>query len=375
MTMALYSVAVFFFWAAQYIYLPTLPTYAQSKVNDLSLVGFVLSMYGLWQALIRLPLGIASDWFGWRKPFLIGGLALAGVGAWVMATSDNFAGLAIGRSITGLSAGTWVVLVVAFSALFPPEEAVRASALLTLFNSAGRIVATATTGILTDIGSTLPFFVATGIGLFSAIIILPVDEPRRPPKAPSIAGIGRLLARRDVMVPTLLSTIAQYALWTTSFGFLTMLAKQLGASNVMQSAVVTLHLVFVVLGNLIVSSQTKRVGTQRLVYASFALLFVGMMIAALAPSLLILFAAPVFIGLALGIGYPVTMGMSIARVDDAERTIAMGLHQAIYATGMFVGPALSGVLADHIGLQPMFGVTAGACLVLGLIGTRYIESK
>lgn len=97
------------------------------------------------------------------------------------------------------------------------------------------------------------------------------------------------------------------------------------------------------------------------------------MIAALAPTLTILFAAPVLIGLALGIGYPVMMGMSIECVNDGERTIAMGLHQAIYAIGMFVGPAVSGIFADHIGLQPMFGVTACACLVLGLIGTHYLE--
>jgi MFS family permease len=48
----------------------------------------------------------------------------------------------------------------------------------------------------------------------------------------------------------------------------------------------------------------------------------------------------------------------------------MGWHQAIYAIGMFAGPAFSGGIADALGIQPMFAATAGACLVLGLIGTR-----
>jgi predicted MFS family arabinose efflux permease len=46
----------------------------------------------------------------------------------------------------------------------------------------------------------------------------------------------------------------------------------------------------------------------------------------------------------------------------------MGLHQAVYAIGMFVGPWLSGILADALGLQPMFAVTAAVCLTLGLAG-------
>jgi len=81
-------------------------------------------MYGLWQALVRIPIGIASDWLGMRKWFMIGGLALSAVGALIMAASNDAAGLAIGRAVTGVSAGAWVVIVVAFSALFPPEEAV-----------------------------------------------------------------------------------------------------------------------------------------------------------------------------------------------------------------------------------------------------------
>ncbi len=66
----LYSSAVFLYWMALYLYVPTLPVYVESKSHSLALVGIVLSMYGLWQAIIRLPLGIAADWLGWRIPTL-----------------------------------------------------------------------------------------------------------------------------------------------------------------------------------------------------------------------------------------------------------------------------------------------------------------
>jgi hypothetical protein len=39
---------------------------------------------------------------------------------------------------------------------------------------------------------------------------------------------------------------------------------------------------------------------------------------------------------------------------------------------MFGGPWLSGILADAMGIRPMFGVTAVACLALGLFGAYWL---
>jgi MFS family permease len=70
----------------------------------------------------------------------------------------------------------------------------------------------------------------------------------------------------------------------------------------------------------------------------------------------------------------VLMGMSIEYVSDAERATAMGLHQSVYAIGMFAGPWLSGILAVKMGIQPMFGVTAFGVLVLGITGAQWLGS-
>jgi MFS family permease len=49
----------------------------------------------------------------------------------------------------------------------------------------------------------------------------------------------------------------------------------------------------------------------------------------------------------------------------------MGLHQAVYAIGMFGGPWVGGWLADAVGIRPMFGVTAFVTLTLGLLVSRW----
>jgi len=89
---AITIVIVFLYWVSLYLFVPTLPVYVQSKVNDLALVGVILSMYGLWQIFSRMPSGIVSDWIGWRRPDILLGLLLVALGAWVLANSQNASG-------------------------------------------------------------------------------------------------------------------------------------------------------------------------------------------------------------------------------------------------------------------------------------------
>jgi MFS family permease len=376
LTIALYAAAAFLYWAGLYLYVPTLPTYIQSKSHSLASVGIVLSMYGLWQAIIRLPLGIAADWRGRRKPFIIGGLVLVGLGAWVMGTTDGVRGLAVGRAITGLAAGTWVPLVVIFSTLFPPQEAVRASTILTLVGSVGRVLVTSVTGSLNELGGySLAFYLAAVAAALAIFFVLPIHEKPHPPRQPSVAGVGKLITRRDVLLPALLAALSQYANWAATFGFIPILAKQLGGTDITQSMLVSMHIGMTVLGNLAATAIVGRIGARRLVYMSFILLSTGIGIAALTTSLPMLFAAQFCIGLSMGISYPVLMGMSIRYVADVERTTAMGLHQAVYAIGMFGGPWVSGWLADGMGIRPMFGVTAFLCLIPGLLVNHWLTPK
>jgi MFS family permease len=376
LSIALNVSTTFFFWMAQYVYAPTLPNYVQSKTDNLATVGMILSMYGLWQAIVRLPVGIAADWLGWRKPFIVVGLMLSGLGAWVLGTADGPNALLVGRSITGLAAATWVPLVVAFSALFPPQQAVYASALLTMSNTTGRILATSVTGSLNDWGGyQTAFFIAAAIAVLSVLTILPVQEERRPSKRPSLADTGRLIVRKDVLLPSLLNAIAQYANWAVTFGFLPVLVKQMGGSDVTQSIVTASGLVAYTIGSFVASRLTARIGSRIMAYVSLFVMCLGIALAACAPSLPVLFVAQLVLGFAMGIAYPLFMGLSIRYVSDSERTTAMGLHQAVYAIGMFAGPAVSGNLAAQIGIQPMFGVTAAGCLALGVLGTGLLKDK
>lgn len=369
----LYMAAVVFYWASMYFYVPTLSSYIKTKTSDLALVGIVMAQYGLWQAVARFPLGIAADWIGRRKPFIIAGFALAGLGALWMGLTDSVNGLLLGRALTGLAASVWVLLVVAVNSQFPPEDAVRISALVSGVNSVARMLATSVTGKLYDWGDyPLAFFVAAGTAVLAMLAMVGIREPVRPPKAPSLGSLGKLITRRDVLVPSLLCAVSQFAIWAAPFTFAPILAKNLDASNNTLSLLTSLYIAMMVIGSFATSAVAKRVSSRWIVVFTFTVIALSMGMLTLAHALPWVFVAQICFGLASGIGYSVLMGLSIRDVDETQRATAMGLFQAVYAIGMFAGPWLSGILANGIGIQPMFGVVGVACLVVGLAGVQQL---
>jgi MFS family permease len=373
---ALYLIVTFLYFMALYLYVPTLPTHVARNSGNLALVGVILAQYGLWQAIIRLPLGIATDWLGHRKLFIMAGIALAGIGAWVMGSANGASGLFIGRAITGLAAGTWVPLTVVFSSLFPAQAAIRATAILSFVGSTGQVAATSITGSLNEFGGySLAFFLAAGVSALAMLLMLPVRESPHPLRRPSVAGIGRLITRRDVLLPSLLAAVSQYANWAITFGFMAILAQGLGATDVMLSLLISMHIGIVTVTTLGAAGLVQHIGARHLAFLAFLLMSIGIALPALIPTLYLVFLGQFLMAIAQGISYPVLMGMSIRDVVDTERNTAMGLHQSVYAIGMFTGPWLSGFLADTIGIRSMFGMTAFACLAAASILIRLLPSR
>ncbi|MGV3497412.1 MAG: MFS transporter [Hydrogenophaga sp.] len=71
--------------------------------DDPALVGLAMGAYGLTQALLQVPLGMASDRLG-RKPVILAGLALFVLGSMVAAWAPSMAWLAVGRALQGAGA-------------------------------------------------------------------------------------------------------------------------------------------------------------------------------------------------------------------------------------------------------------------------------
>jgi len=88
-----------------FMILPVLAIHARSlpEGGDPALLGIALGIYGLTQAALQLPFGIASDRFG-RKPVIIVGLLIFAVGSVVAALASDLWMMAIGRGLQGAGA-------------------------------------------------------------------------------------------------------------------------------------------------------------------------------------------------------------------------------------------------------------------------------
>ena len=71
--------------------------------DDPLLVGLALGVYGLTQALLQLPLGVASDRLG-RRPVIVGGLLVFALGSFIAAIDDSVVTVIIGRALQGAGA-------------------------------------------------------------------------------------------------------------------------------------------------------------------------------------------------------------------------------------------------------------------------------
>lgn len=364
----------FLFWFTLFVYVPSLPVYVQTRTSTLTVVGLVLSMFGMWQLISRLPIGIIVGRLGRRKPFILLGCLFAVLGAWLLATAFSLPQLLVGRAVTGIAGGMWVVLVVSFNSLVPPQQAVRATALLTAFASMGRLMATGSNGFLiTWGGEVLPFYVAIAVAIAAGLLMAVIPETPQPRQSFPLARLKALFTRRDILLPSLVSICAQFMEWGIGLSFSVIIAAALGADEITQAGLVTLYVLLFTVGNFVASGLSHHFQSRHLVYASFALFLIGIGGMALAFNLPMLILTQFCIGLAQGIGYPVLMGLSIRHVAEADRPIAMGLHQSVYSLGIFVGPWVCGWLADLIGMQAMFVVIATVFIGLGVLGARHLQ--
>ena len=80
----------------------------------------------------------------------------------------------------------------------------------------------------------------------------------------------------------------------------------------------------------------------------------------------LLVACQAVMGLGIGIAFPVLMGLALQSVEPEARASAMGVFQSIYAVGMTLGPALSGVFARPWGIVGVY-LTNGALLVAAIL--------
>jgi MFS family permease len=176
--------------------LPVFAVHAPSLAggSDVLLVGIALGAYGLTQAMLQIPFGMASDRWG-RKPVIAAGLLIFAAGSFLAAISTDIWTAIAGRALQG--AGAISSVVVALAADLTREQH-RAKTMAMIGAMIGFMFALSLVAapVLYEWIGMGGLFVLTGLLSLAAIWVVYAVVPAAPPivrAAPGEGGIGRVL--------------------------------------------------------------------------------------------------------------------------------------------------------------------------------------
>ena len=338
--------------------------------HDLALVGFALGAFGLTQAFLQIPFGMASDRIG-RKPIIVFGLVVFAIGCVMAALAENLLVLAIARVVQG--AGAISAAVTALAADLTREQ--HRTKVMAMIGSSIAIAfafsLVAAPGLYGAIGMDGIFWLTGGLSVAAIVLVLKgippepkldhpvrrtrfVDVLRHPQLLRLNFGVLALHAMQTalwVVVPANLQnnglTAAEH--WKVylpaallSFAFMVpaiILAEKRGKmKHMLMLAAVLLFLV--------------QVGLGALGGSGFSVWWLG--------AWLMLF----FVGFNI---LEATLPSLISRVAPPDvKGAAMGLYNTVQSVGLFAGGALGGLLAKFGGPSALHA--ACAALALAWIG-------
>jgi MFS family permease len=353
-----------------FLILPVFAVHARTLPggDNITLIGVALGIYGLTQAFLQIPFGVASDRWG-RKPVIVAGLVLFAVGSFVAAAATDIWMTIIGRAIQG--AGAISAAVTAMIADSTRDEH-RTKAMAMVGASIGLTFAislVAAPPLYAAIGMG-GLFALTGALAVAAIGVVVWVVPPAPMHAATLAdGAARLPWSRVVLDPQLLRlNFGIFALHTVQMAMFVVVPVLL-----VERGLPLPHHWWVYLPVVLASFAlmlppiiaAERRGRMRVVFlSSVALLaLVQAGLAGFTPSLawLVAWLLLFFVGFNI---LEATLPSLISRMaPPASKGLALGVYNTTQAFGLFVGGALGGWLARHGGATAVFGFATFAMLL------------
>lgn len=351
-----------------FLVLPVLVLHAQALGGTAAQGGMAIAAYGLTQALLQLPLGIASDYFG-RKRVIYLGLAVFALGSFIAAVADSITWLIIGRAVQG--AGAVSAAVTALLADLTREEVrTRAMAAIGLtigLTFAGSMVVAP---LLSHWLGVSGLFVLTGLSALAAVAVVakitpnPLHSKRREDAQAQPARLGEVWRNGQLMR----LNFGIFALQSVMMAVFAALPAALVALGLSKEAHWQLYLPAVVIGLLlmvpaIIVGETRNrlkavfVGGIALIALALCGLYAGLhSLWAVAAALTVYF-----------VGFNIleaSLPSIVSKIAPPDlKGTAMGVYNTAQSLGVFVGGAAGGMLFQAFG----FGGVTAAALVLTLL--------
>lgn len=351
---------------------PVLAPYARHLPDATPfLIGLAIGIYGLTQAMLQLPFGIASDRVG-RKPLITAGLVLFIIGSVVAALSHGIGGIIIGRAVQGTGAVGAVILALTAD-LTRVEQRSKAIGIIGIGIGLAFAAAVIAGPTVNAHGGLAGIFWLTACLGFAGLVVLWTLVPtpgvsRRHRETEAVPAL-LLNVLRDVRLGRMyVSIFALHIMLAALFLVIPLLLRQaLGSNTGLQWAfylpvfVVGLALMFPTLIYAEARGRLRGVacaGILLLVATAFALGFIPVSAVTLGIVLAAFFGA-----------FTLMEALLPSLVSRLARPDAKGTALGVYSTSQFLGIFVGGALGGW--LQGLFG-TVGLCAFVAAVGLLWL---
>jgi multidrug resistance protein len=346
------------------IVVPILGRYAERFGASGLEVGLLFASFSLAQLVFAPILGRLSDRIG-RKPVIMISLLGTAVGSFVTGAAGALWVLFVGRILDGASGASVAVAQGAVTDLAPPSERPRLLGLLGAAFGVGFVVGPALGGLASLGGEHIPFYVAGTVALVNAAVAwrrLPETRPA------DVRRAAHEAAKND--------TGAKVRLWGLAVAGFTAIVAFSGfeatfsllAGDRFRLTEAGVAAIFVGVGVVLVAVQgglirpiNAKIGTQRSLQVGLVLNSAGLVVLAFAETWPLLIVALALLTVGQGLVTPNLSSLVSGRVPDHRRGEALGFQQGVNAFGRVAGPALAGVLYDHVAIGSPYLVGGALC--------------
>ena len=334
--------------------------------DDAFLIGLAMGAYGLTQAFLQVPLGLASDRVG-RKPVILLGLSVFAVGSAVAAWAPSVTWLAVGRAVQGAGA-----ISAAVTALLADQtrDSVRTKAMALVGISIALMFALSLVAapLLTPYIGLGGLFALTAVLAVTAMAVVAwVVPPETTWHAPAErSGLADVLRHPDLLrvdLGVFVLHAVQIMMWLS----IPALLEQAGLARASHWQV---YLPAVLVSLLVIGGalfRLERRGHFRSVYRGTIALMVLVQLG------LWWWGAALSV---LGLGVCLTLFFVAFNTQEAsqpslasrlalphQRGAALGVYNTLMSLGVFVGGSLGGWVLQRVGGAGIFGVAAALTVV------------
>jgi MFS family permease len=329
--------------------------------DNLTLVGIALGAYGLSQAILQIPFGMASDQWG-RKPVLYAGLLIFAAGSFLGVVADDIWTMIAARTLQG--AGAISSVAMALAADLTREEH-RTKVMGMIGATIGLMFALSLVGappLYRAIGME-GLFAVTGLLCFAAMALVKLQVPNPPPPSHR-AGHPASSVRAALLDPELLRLnagililhIVLYAMFLVVPPLFVAEGLALAEHWKVYLPVVLASFVLMVPAILYADRHHR---TKHVLLAAVALLFAAQAaLATLGGSIAVLAGLMLAFFVAFNI-LEALLPSLVSRIAPAHgRGVAIGVYNTTQTLGVFFGGLIGGWVASRHGTTGVFAVCA-----------------